>query len=173
MCTMVRELWLTGWKGKKGGFKEREREVRSTGNTIVTKDRRWLWGLQYFCYGTLNSYEFSNATTAVNNGESARNNGGRNTPGWARETHFLPPFSRSAYFSSSSSLEFGGSRNRSIDRSIDFCFSSRPRNLASGEKEIKSLGHRLVNVSRKIASGFSCLYIGYTYSILNSRNFDF
>lgn len=125
MCTMVRELWLTGWKGKKGGLHKREREVRSTGNTIVTKDRRWLWGLQYFCYGTLNSYEFSNATTAVNNGESARNNGGRNTPGWARETHFLPPFSRSAYFSSSSSLEFGGSRNRSIDRSIDFCFSSR------------------------------------------------
>lgn len=25
MCTMVRELWLTGWKGKKGGLKERER----------------------------------------------------------------------------------------------------------------------------------------------------
>lgn len=33
MCTMVRELWLTGWKGKKGGLKERERErfgVRAT-----------------------------------------------------------------------------------------------------------------------------------------------
>lgn len=29
MCTMVRELWLTGWKGKKGGLKERERERSS------------------------------------------------------------------------------------------------------------------------------------------------
>lgn len=26
MCTTVRELWLTGWKGKKGGLHERVRE---------------------------------------------------------------------------------------------------------------------------------------------------
>ena len=157
MCTTVRELWLTGWKGKKGGLhervrereREREREVRRGvwATTIVTKDRRWLWGLQYFCYGTLNSYEFSNATTAVNNGESARNNGGRNTFSSSPWLFFFvfPPIEIRRFF-------------LVTDRSIDFCFSSRG-NLAAGKKEIKSL--------------VQCFKENCEYSMVNSRNFDF
>lgn len=124
------------------------------GNAIVTKDRRWLWGLQYFCYGTLNSYEFSNATT-VNNGESARNNGGR-TRRDGREKHIFflalliflrrrPPWNSEVLVT---------------DRSIDFCisFSFVARKPRCRKKEIESLHHLLVNVLRKIASGFSWFY---------------
>lgn len=78
---MLRELWLTGWKGKKGGLHTRKSERERFSVEYGQHDRHerssLAMGLQYFCYGTLNSYEFSNATTAVNNGESARNNGGR------------------------------------------------------------------------------------------------
>lgn len=102
------------------------------GNAIVTKDRRWLWGLQYFCYGTLNSYEFSNATT-VNNGESARNNGGR-TRRDGREKHIFflalliflrrrPPWNSEVLV------------NRSIDRFLYLIQLRSEENLAAGKRK--------------------------------------
>lgn len=135
MRRVLRELWLTGWKGKKGGLhtskseteRERERERFSVeyGQHDRHKGSSLAMGLQYFCYGTLNSYEFSNATTAVNNGESARNKGGKTRGMGERNTFLLPPPPpRPGYFSSSYPLEFGRFLqpiDRSFDRSFDFC----------------------------------------------------
>lgn len=96
-------------------------------------------GLQYFCYGTLNSYEFSNATTAVNNGESARNKGGKTRGMGERNTFLLPPpplapviFLRRIPWNSE------GFCNRSIDRSI-FVVSRARKLFPCRKKEIKSL----------------------------------
>lgn len=97
-------------------------------------------GLQYFCYGTLNSYEFSNATTAVNNGESARNKGGR-TRGMGERNTFLPPpppSPRLFFFVVSPGIRKVSATDRSIDRSIFVV--SRARKLSPcRKKEIKSL----------------------------------
>lgn len=38
MCSTVRELWLTGWKGKKGGLHEKERGG-STSTEYGQRDR--------------------------------------------------------------------------------------------------------------------------------------
>lgn len=141
------------------------------GNAIVTKDRRWLWGLQYFCYGTLNSYEFSNATT-VNNGESARNNGGR-TRRDGREKHIFflalliflrrrPPWNSEVLV------------NRSIDRFLYLI------QLRSEETSLQEKGNRIAPslIGQCFKENCFCfllvLLLYYSiYSILNSRNFDF
>lgn len=55
MYTTVRELWLTGWKGKKGGLHERVRErekergsARSMGNNDRHKRSSLAMGVAIF-----------------------------------------------------------------------------------------------------------------------------
>lgn len=141
------------------------------GNAIVTKDRRWLWGLQYFCYGTLNSYEFSNATT-VNNGESARNNGGR-TRRDGREKHIFflalliflrrrPPWNSEVLV------------NRSIDRFL-YLIQLRSEKTSLQEKGNRIAPSLIGQCFKENCFWFLLVLLLYysIYSILNSRNFDF
>lgn len=142
------------------------------GNAIVTKDRRWLWGLQYFCYGTLNSYEFSNATT-VNNGESARNNGGRTR--WdGREKHIFflalliflrrrPPWNSEVLVT-----------DRSIDRFL-YLIQLRSKETSLQEKGNRIAPSLIGQCFKENCFWFLLVLLLYysIYSILNSRNFDF
>lgn len=114
-------------------------------------------GLQYFCYGTLNSYEFSNATTAVNNGESARNKGGKTRGMGERNTFLLPPPPppRLFFFVVSPEIRKVSATDRSIVRSIVRFLSSLVRG------NFLPAGRRKSNRSPVIIAsfGFSCLYI--------------
>lgn len=112
-------------------------------------------GLQYFCYGTLNSYEFSNATTAVNNGESARNKGGKTRGMGERNTFLLPPppppSPRLFFFVVSPGIRKVSATDRSIVRFLS--------SLVRGN--FLPAGKRKSNRSPVIIAsfGFSCLYI--------------